>query len=154
MMDTLPELSEHFSAFTRDLKRRIREFLPRNAGRLTRLSQAVMQTTVYDVYDPKVYERTFRLKKSMRAHLPDQANTKVMYIESAWEGYTFNAHAKLSPGGYAKYVAGEGPGIGFLVRTVPSEFPRDFPGAIFMAVEADILPRFETEVVDKALAKL
>lgn len=149
-MLTLPEYSKRFTAFHRDLRRRSKEFLPRNKGRVTRLSQAVVQTTVYDVYVPVSYQRTFDLKKSMRAYLPDEGNTKVMFVDSDPD----IAKAKLDPGGYAKFVAGEGPGIGFLARTVPHLFPRDFPGAIYIAVRADLTKRFATEVVDKALAKL
>ncbi len=119
-------------------------------GRTTRLAQQVVQTQVYDVYSPRSYERTFNLKKSVRAHLPDENNTKVMFIDSDPNV----AKAKLAPGGYGKFVAGEGPGIGFLAYTVPSEFPRHFPEAIYQAVKSDLERRFQTEVVDKALAKL
>lgn len=149
-MVTLPIFVKSFTAFHRDLRRRVREFLPRNEGRLTRLSQAVVQTTVYNVYSPTQYERTGDLKRSMRAYLPDKGNTKVMFIDSD----TDVAKAKFGAGGYAKYVAGEGPGIGFLRRTVPSQFPRHFPEAIFQAVKTDVHGRFTTEVVDKALVKL
>lgn len=149
-MVDLPVFAKQFSAFSRDLRRRVREFLPRNQGRLTRLSQAVMQTTVYDVYEPVSYQRTYDLKKGTRAYLPDPSNPMVMFIEPD----PLVAKAKLDPGGYPKYVAGEGPGIGFLARTVPSEFPREFPEAIYQAVQIDLFRRFETEVVDKALAKL
>jgi hypothetical protein len=156
-MIDLPVFAMQFSAFGRDLRRRSKEFLPRNQGRWTRLSQAVMQTTVYDVYSPVKYEHTGNLKESTIAYLPDPSNTKVMFIEPVWDargGAEATSPAKLGTGGYGKYVAGEGPGIGFLARTVPSEFPRDFPEALFQAVEADALSRFQTEVVDKALLKL
>jgi hypothetical protein len=147
---------KNFTAMHRDLRRRVREFLPRNQGRLTRLSQAVMQTTVYDVYTPVEYERTYALKKSTRAYIPDRSNPKVMFIEPVWDASVggVTSHAKFGSGGYGKYVAREGPGIGFLAHTVPSEFPRDFPEAIFQAVKADVHGRFTTEVVDKALNKL
>jgi hypothetical protein len=114
-----------------------------------------MQTTVYDAYSPVEYERTFDLKKSTRAYLPDKSNTKVMFIEPVWDAAIggVTSHAKIGGGGYGKYVAGE-PSIGFLIHTVPSEFPRHFPDAIFQAVKTDVIPRFTTEVVDKALAKL
>jgi hypothetical protein len=147
---TLPEFSRNFSAMGRDLRRRVKEFLPRNMGRTTRLAQQVVQVHVYDVYSPRSYERTYNFRKSVRAHLPDENNTKVMFIDSD----PTIAKAKLVPGGYGPFIAGEGPGIGFLASTVPSEFPRHFPEAIYLAVKSDLERRFETEVVDKALAKL
>jgi len=125
-------------------------FLPRNQKRFERLSQQVVQLTVYDVYSPIKYDRTGDFKRSIHAYFPEKGNTKVMFIEPD----PTVSKAKLNPGGYGKYIAGEGPGIGFLAYTVPSEFPRDFPEAIHQAVEADALHRFQTEVVDKALAKL
>ncbi len=149
-MVDLPVFAKQFSAFGRDLRRRSKNFLPRNAGRWTRLSQTIVQTDVYDVYSPSDYVRTGDFKRSVHAYLPDESNTRVMFIDSD----PTIAKAKLAPGGYGPYIAGEGPGIGFLQRTVPDQFPRDFPGAIFIAVKADAESRFQTEVVDKALAKL
>ena len=154
MVVNLPVFALRFSGFYRDLRRRSKEFLPRHQKRFERLSQAAIQVSVYDVYSPVSYERTGDLKGSTHAYFPEKGNTKVMFIEPMFEGHTTVSRAKIGSGGYGKYVAGEGPGIGFLARTVPSEFPRDFPEAVHQAVEADAIHRFQATVVDKALTKL
>jgi len=150
-MSSLSEFSRDFNAFKRNMVRTIRGFLPAEKGRLQRLARATVQTSVYDVYSPTVYERTGRLKKSIRAYLPDESNPLVLYIDSD-PGV---APAKLGyiKDGYAQFVAGEGPGIGFLARTVPQLFPRPFHESIYRIVDAEVNHRF-MEKIDRVIAKL
>lgn len=150
-MDDLQTFSKRFSLMGRNLRRTVREFLPRERGRLERLAKATVQAKVYDVYSPTSYVRTFDFKDSIRAYLPDESNPLVLFIDSD----PSVAPAKLNyiRDGYAQFIAGEGPGIGFLARTVPDAFPRAFHDAIYQNVTADIFHRFETKI-DKVLAKL
>ena len=148
---SLAQFSIDFNAFKRAFRRKLKTFLPEEKGRLERLSKATVQAFVYDVYDPVEYIRTGNLKESIRAYHPDESNTKVLYIDS---------NPAVAPAllagpskGYAPYVAGEGPGIGFLAMSIPSEFPRQFHEGIFINVSSEVFHRFQTKI-DKVLAMI
>jgi len=145
----LPTFAKEFSAFARDVRRAIKEFLPREKGRFERLAKAVVQTSVYDVWSPTVYERTYDFKNSIRAYLPNESNPYELWIDSDPQV----ARAKLDyvKDGYAQFIAGEGPGIGFLSNEW--NFPRKFHVDIHRAVSADATKRFNARI-DKAFAKL
>jgi len=150
-MSSLSEFSIRFSAFGRAMRRTMKEFLPLEKGRYERLAKATVQSVVYDAYTPVEYVRTGNLKKSMRAYLPDESNTKIMFIDSD----PSIAPAKLPyiSDGYPQFVAGEGPGIGFLTRTAPQVFPRAFHEAIYNNLSAEV-PHRMMEKLDKVIAKL
>jgi len=118
------------------------------------MAKETVRTTVYNAYSPKSYERTFRLLKSMRAYLPEPENPMVLFIDSD-PSKDSGAPAKLNyiQDGYAQFVAGEGPGIGFLERTSADVFPRPFHDAIFQNVQNEIFHRFQDRI-DKQLTKL
>ena len=150
-MGDVAEFSKKFSAFARAFRYKIKTFLPEEQGRLTRLSQATVQAFVYDVYEPVVYERTYNLKKSVKAHFPDESNTQELWIDS--DPQIATAILSGPSKGYGPYVAGEGPGIGFLAWSLPSEFPRQFHEGIFLNVASDVFHRVEMKF-DKVIAKL
>ena len=148
-MSSLSDFSKRFSAFGREMRRTIKEFLPKEAGRYERIWKATVQATVYDAYTPVEYERTGDLKKSGRAYLPNEGDTKTLFIDS--DPGIAVAKMPYITDGYAQFVAGEGPGIGFL--NTAQGFPREFPEAIYniLSVEA---PNRLMEKLDKVIAKL
>ena len=150
-MATLQEFSIKFSAFGRNLRKELKTFLPRERGRYLRIYQESIRTNVYDAYTPVSYERTYNLMKSARAYLPEENNPMVLFIDSD----ASVAPAKLAGtvGGYPQFVAGEGPGIGFLWRTVPDAFPREFTEPVFQIIQNEITYRL-IDRVDKVIAKL
>lgn len=150
-MLTMQQFSRRWSSFARGLRREVRTFLPRERGRLERIHKESIRTNVYNAYSPRSYERTFRLLKSARAYLPEPENPMVLFIDNDPDV----APAKLDyiRDGYPQFVAGEGPGIGFLARTSADVFPRAFHDATFQIIENEIFHRFQ-ERIDKQLAKL
>lgn len=133
------------------MRRHIKQFLPQEKGRYTRIAIATVDTSVYQAYTPIEYERTGNLKKSMRAYFPDEGNTQELHIDS--DPAIATAILPGSSAGYGPYVAGEGPGIGFLARTAPQVFPREFHEQIFNNLSAEVPHRF-MEKIDKIIAKL
>ena len=148
-MSSLSEFSKRFSAFGREMRRTMKEFLPKEAGRYERIWKATVQATVYDVYTPVEYERTGNLKKSGRAYLPNESDTKTLFIDSD-PGIAI-AKMPYIKDGYAQFVAGEGPGIGFL--NTAQGFPREFPEAVYNILGAEV-PNRLMEKLDKVIAKL
>ena len=150
-MSSLSEFSIRLSAFGRAMRRQIKTFLPQEQGRYQRIAVATVETSVYQAYTPIVYERTGNLKRSMRAHFPDEGNTQVMFIDS--DPSVAPAILAGSSEGYGPYVAGEGPGIGFLALSAPQVFPREFHEQIFNNLSAEV-PHRLMEKFDRIIAKL
>lgn len=144
----------------RDLTYAARDFLKQEKPRILKHVQEIVKTTVYEVYRPKYYMRTYDLYRSMRAEV--QTDPHEMLIDSDPE----IAQAKTVEGGYAKFVAGEGPGIGFLrpfygvgENLRPSYFPRRFHehivmmgSSIYSNLEVDLTKRL-ADKVDRILRK-
>lgn len=134
-METLASFSRRFRVFRRKVERTVDNFLPRNQKRTENLMKEVVRTTVYAVYTPARYDRTYDLLKSMRAIFPTEGNTREMHVISDPD----IAAAKTVSGGYGRFVAGEGPGIGFL--NTEQNFPRPFPDAAYPIIAADLFQR-------------
>ena len=127
-------------------------FLKNEASRIEEHARQIVQTTVYDVYSPTVYIRTNHLKESMKTTMYHpwllHLTSDPTIAETVWP----KAGAY---GGYGKYVAGEGPGIGFLSRNLAaSTFPRPFhygitslSSSIYNNLERDLRQRFIDRVV-------
>ena len=116
----------------RELNYTTRDFLKKEKPRVEKHVQEIMKATVYDIYQPQEYKRTYNLMKSMRAEL---VNDYEMLIDSDPD----IAKNPKSDVHYAPFVAGEGPGIGFLKpfygvgeNIRPSYFPRRFHEHIVM----------------------
>ncbi len=148
---TLQEFSKRFSAFGRGIRKEVRTFLPRERGRYERIYREAIRTSVYDASSPVSYVRTGGLLRSARAYLPEPSNPLLLFIDSN----PSDVPAKLDyiRDGYAQFVAGEGPGIGFLERTVPDLFPKPFHDIAFQIIENEAHQRFAARI-DKQIAKL
>jgi len=144
----------------RDLRYAARDFLTKEQPRVLKHVQEIVRTTVYDIYEPLEYIRTDNLYKSMRATV--QADPYEMLIDSNPEV----AKNPKSDVHYAPFVAGEGPGIGFLKpfygvgeNIRPSYFPRKFhehivmmASSVYSNLEADLTKKL-TKRVDRILGK-
>lgn len=153
MQVTLSDMAGRIKRFTGSLERRSAGFLKNQQPKLENLSKAVVKTTVYDVYEPQVYWRTWRMYESIRAHFPNPGDPFELWIDSDPD----IAPAKRASFGYPVFVAGEGPGIGFLQTEYagqPSGFPREFHIHIWRAVSAELPARFEDYVIDPAMLKV
>jgi hypothetical protein len=134
-----------------------RNFLPKRERRMLAHAKEVVKVTVYDVYDPTDYERTFRLMDSITVWTGRGGGAEsfaLIYSNPA------TAPALHASGGYPKFVAGKGPGIGFLEPVYggaeaprPSYFPREFHNAwetastsIYRNLEADLSRELDDEI--------
>lgn len=100
----------------------VNNFLRSQRRKIKAHTREIVKRVVYDVYRPVKYVRTYALSRSVDVVIKD---------DPLIADIIFNpdlAPAKTVPGGYQKFVAGEGPGIGFLREKYPSGpgFPRAF----------------------------
>jgi len=132
----------------RELNYTTRDFLKKEKPRVEKHVQEIMKATVYDIYQPQEYKRTYNLMKSMRAEL---VNDYEMLIDSDPD----IAKNPKSDVHYAPFVAGEGPGIGFLKpfygvgeNIRPSHFPRRFHEHIVM-MGSSVYSNLERDLSDR-----
>lgn len=155
-MTELAQFARRFDSFRRSVTSIGETFLPQEQPRIQKITEQTVQAVVYDVYEPTIYDRTYNLKRSMRTYFPNGGNPRELWVDSDPE----IAKAKYAEGGYPKFVAGEGPGIGFLKTSYgegdavrPSHFPREFHDAIYWILLKELPHRVE-ERIDKAIARL
>jgi hypothetical protein len=151
------EVRDWFRRSAKRVVKRSENFLKKEQANIQRHAREIVRATVYDVYEPVVYVRTNKLYESITAHFPNAGNPRELWVESD----ITVAPAKAAEGGYAKFVAGEGPGIGFL-RTEygagesrrPSYFPRKFhegmvqlSSSIYGNLAADLQRKYVEDVL-------
>lgn len=141
------EVSKRISAAVRLSRRRSAEFLKAEVKPISRHVNEVVDTHVYRVYKPSVYIRSYRLKESMTV-------TAVGDYEIVIDSDPAVAPAKSGAGGYPKYVAGVGPGIGFMKRehSFPREFHKriiDSPSKAYGYLIKTLTERYRIMVFDK-----
>lgn len=153
-----------FLKAARELNYATRDFLKKERPRILKHAQEIVRTTVYDIYTPEEYVRTDNLYNSMRAELE---NPYQLLIDSDPDIAKNLSSGKHSGTHYAPFVAGEGPGIGFLKpfygvgeNIRPSYFPRKFhehivmmSSSIYNNLEADLNAKLENRIVT-ILAKI
>jgi hypothetical protein len=136
-------------------------FLEKEKPRLEKHVQKKVEQSVYHTpFRPKVYIRTMKLLKSMRVYFPNASDKHTLFIDSNPN----TARAIDNSGGYARFVAGEGPGIGFLKpvytgengKTRKSYFPRRWHEAIingnssyYKGLESGLIDRYYKHVIKK-----
>lgn len=104
---------------TRRLQKVINNFLRSERRKIKAHSRDIIITTVYNVYEPAKYRRTYALLESADVVInEDPLVADIIFNPEV-------APAKTAIGGYPRFVAGEGPGIGFL-RTHGPGFARPF----------------------------
>ena len=137
-----------FLKAARELNYTTRDFLKKEKPRVKKHVLEIMKTTVYDVYQPQEYKRTYNLMNSMRAELVSDYEMLIDSDPDVAKNPKSGVH-------YAPFVAGEGPGIGFLKpfygvgeNIRPSYFPRRFHehivmmgSSIYSNLEADLSAR-------------
>lgn len=134
-----------------------RDFLKREEPRIKKHVHEIVKTTVYDIYEPQEYKRTENLLKSMRTQLITPYH---LLIDSDPDIAKNLSSGKNRGTHYAPFVAGEGPGIGFLrpfygvgENVRPSYFPRRFHehivimgSSIYKNLEQDLSKRLGQRV--------
>lgn len=130
--------------------------------RLEKHVQLKARTSVYGTpFRPTTYKRTYNFLKSLRVYFPVPSDKTTLYINS---DITI-AKAIRDSGGYARFIAGQGVGIGFLKteyynahtgKTRKSYFPREWDKAIidgkspyYNGLERGLSERYYKHVIKK-----